>query len=233
MSLDSWALRNQFTLKHSVDSNASVIAERYWLSPCEAFLEENVLKVGADEAVLDRIAIVIEGLHHVCTPTFAQPEGSAEKDLIVLDQAQDDLQALFLELEGPHHWRHHHVILLKTTPTNEVIVLVGTQQILLLLRIIIIFLKLHPTTSKIMMILGTSTTWRRHLRVLLGYRYVLLTHIVSTVDAIRLNQTSVVHVPHCSSSKSIIIIIFMLHHLDLLLLLLTGAGIVVSPVLGP
>ena len=49
------------------------MTERDWLCPSETPFEENVLKVGAYERVFDIVAVVVEGLHHVFSPTFAEP----------------------------------------------------------------------------------------------------------------------------------------------------------------
>jgi len=63
------------------------MAKSYRLCPRVALLEEYMLEVSADKLVLNRVAIVIERLHHVHSPAFAQFQSSAKKYLIVLDQA--------------------------------------------------------------------------------------------------------------------------------------------------
>lgn len=99
MSDDARSFRYKLTLKHSVDPDASVIAKRNRLSPSEALLEENVLEVGGNKRVLNRIAIVIKGLHHILSPLLAQSQRSPKEDLIILDQALNDPYTLLLKLQ--------------------------------------------------------------------------------------------------------------------------------------
>ena len=99
MSDDTRSFGYKLTLEHSVDPNASIVAKRDRFSPCEALLEENVLEVGANKRVLNRIAVVIKGLHHVFSPLLAQSQGSSKEDLVILYQALNDLHTLLLKLQ--------------------------------------------------------------------------------------------------------------------------------------
>ena len=72
MNDDTGALRNQFTAEDPVDANASVVAERDRFGPRVALLEEDVLEVLGDEAIFNRIAVIVESLLNVVFPLSAQ-----------------------------------------------------------------------------------------------------------------------------------------------------------------
>jgi len=86
LEYDSRAFRDKLTLEDAIDTDSSVITERDRLSPGVTFLEEDMFKVGCDEGVLDRVAIVIKSLHGIFPPAFAQPERPSEEDLVELNQ---------------------------------------------------------------------------------------------------------------------------------------------------
>ena len=86
MNLNSGTFGYELALKDSVNSDASIVTERNGFGPGEAFLEKDVLKVCTDKGVLNRVAIIIKSLHHVCSPAFVQFKGSSEENLIELDQ---------------------------------------------------------------------------------------------------------------------------------------------------
>ena len=72
LRLDAGTFRDQLTLEYSVNSDASIVAERDWFCPCKALLEEDVFKISGDKRVFNRVTIVIKSLHHVSSPAFVQ-----------------------------------------------------------------------------------------------------------------------------------------------------------------
>ena len=72
LRLDARTFRDQLTLEYSVNSDASIVAERDWFCPCIALFEEDVLKVSGDKRVFNWVTIVIKSLHHVSSPAFVQ-----------------------------------------------------------------------------------------------------------------------------------------------------------------
>ena len=83
---DPGSLRNQLAAEDTIDANASIVAEGDGLGPRVALLEEDVLEVLGDEAILYRVAVVIEGLLHVISPLSAQAQGPAVENLVKLDE---------------------------------------------------------------------------------------------------------------------------------------------------
>ena len=79
------------------------MAERDWFCPSETSLEENVFKVGAYERVFDRVAVVVESLHHILSPTFAEPKCPTKENLVKLNEALEDARVKSLELKS-HFW---------------------------------------------------------------------------------------------------------------------------------
>ena len=76
------------------------MAEGYWFRPSEAPFEENVFKVGAYERVFDRVAVVVKSLHHVLSPTSAEPKSPTKENLVVLNEALEDVRVKSLELKS-------------------------------------------------------------------------------------------------------------------------------------
>ena len=70
LSLDTWSFGYEFTLEYAIDADTSIMTERNGFRPRVAALEENVFKIGADEGILDWVAIVVKGLTHILVPTF-------------------------------------------------------------------------------------------------------------------------------------------------------------------
>jgi len=68
---DSGSLGDQLAAEHAIDSNATVVTEGDGFGPRVALLEEDVLKIGRHEAVLNRVAVVVECLHDVLPPALA------------------------------------------------------------------------------------------------------------------------------------------------------------------
>ena len=72
LRLDARTFRDQLTLEYSVNSDASIIAERDWFCPSITLLKEDVFEISRDKRVFNWITIVVESLHHVSSPTLVQ-----------------------------------------------------------------------------------------------------------------------------------------------------------------
>ena len=86
MNDDARAFRDELAAEDSVDADATIVAEGDWFGPGVALFEEYMLEVLRDEAVLNRIAVVVKGLMHVISPFPTQQKGSAVEDLIELHE---------------------------------------------------------------------------------------------------------------------------------------------------
>ena len=128
------------------------MAEGYWFRPSEAPFEENVFKVGAYERVFDRVAVVVKSLHHVLSPTSAEPKSPTKENLVVLNEALEDVRVKSLELKS-HLW----LWLRKINVTNPRIKHIRSTQscvylkvidvLLLLVEGISMLLRVHPLVS--------------------------------------------------------------------------------------
>lgn len=70
--LDPGAFRDELTLEDTIYSKSLIMAKTDWFGPCEAPLEEYVLKVGGNERVLNPIAPIVNGLRGDFPPFFRQ-----------------------------------------------------------------------------------------------------------------------------------------------------------------